>query len=109
MTVALEILSIEAKNHRFGASATRHSLRSSDAVTSKEGSMTLRAFLLRSQAIAVPSPLDVMEVVAEHLMHWQETYRQRKHLASLDDVALKDIGLSRADVAAELRKPVWRR
>ena len=71
--------------------------------------MTLRAFLLRTQAISVPSPMDVLETAAVRLLQWQETWRQRKHLASLDDAALKDIGLSRADVAAELRKPVWRR
>ncbi len=70
--------------------------------------MTLRLFLLRMQAIAVPSPLDVLDAAAMHLLRWQETWRQRKHLASLDDAALKDIGLSRADVAAELKKPVWR-
>lgn len=70
--------------------------------------MTLRAFLLRSQAIAIPSPAEVAAAVAVRLLEWQETWRQRKHLASLDDAALKDIGLSRADVAAELRKPVWR-
>ena len=71
--------------------------------------MTLRAFLLRTQAIAVPSPVDVLEAAAVRLLQWLGVWRQRKHLAGLDDAALKDIGLSRADVAAELRKPVWRR
>lgn len=71
--------------------------------------MTLRTFLLRTQAISVPSPMDVLEVVTVCLLQWRETRRQRKHLAALDDTALKDIGLSRSDVAAELRKPVWRR
>ena len=71
--------------------------------------MTLRAFLLRTQAIAVPSPVDVLEAAAVRLLQWLGVWRQRKHLAGLDDAALKDIGLSRADVAAELRKPGWRR
>lgn len=71
--------------------------------------MTLRAFLLRTQAIFVPSPMDVLLAVTVRLLQWQETWRQRKHLAALDDASLTDIGLSRADVAAELRKPVWRR
>lgn len=71
--------------------------------------MTLRTFLLRTQAISMPSPMDVLEAVAVCLLQWQDIWRQRKHLAALDDAALKDIGLSRADVAAELRKPVWRR
>ena len=53
--------------------------------------------------------MDVLEAMAVCLLLWQETWRQRKRLAALDDAALKDIGLSQADVAAELRKPVWRR
>lgn len=34
------------------------------------------------------------------------TYRSRTHLQRLDDRLLRDIGLSRADVAAELRRPL---
>jgi uncharacterized protein YjiS (DUF1127 family) len=37
-----------------------------------------------------------------------ERARQRRHLAGLDDHMLRDIGLTRADVAAETRKPFWR-
>ena len=33
--------------------------------------------------------------------------RQRRQLATLDDRALEDMGLTRADVAAELKRPVW--
>lgn len=33
--------------------------------------------------------------------------RQRRQLARLDDRALKDIGVTRAEVEAELRRPVW--
>jgi len=35
--------------------------------------------------------------------------RERRVLHSLDDAMLKDIGLSRADVEAEMSKPFWRR
>jgi len=35
--------------------------------------------------------------------------RERRVLQSLDDAMLKDIGLSRADVEAEMSKPFWRR
>jgi uncharacterized protein YjiS (DUF1127 family) len=35
--------------------------------------------------------------------------RQRRDLAALSDYNLRDIGLSRADVEIELRKPTWRR
>jgi uncharacterized protein YjiS (DUF1127 family) len=40
---------------------------------------------------------------------WWEVARQRRDLASLDDQALHDIGLSRSDVSAETAKPFWRR
>ncbi|MES2142896.1 MAG: DUF1127 domain-containing protein [Pseudomonadota bacterium] len=33
--------------------------------------------------------------------------RGRRHLATLDDHLLRDIGLSRAEAEAETRRPVW--
>ncbi|MGX9351545.1 DUF1127 domain-containing protein [Shimia sp. W99] len=33
--------------------------------------------------------------------------RQRRALNRLDAAALKDLGLTRADVEAELKRPVW--
>ncbi len=41
------------------------------------------------------------------LVTWQERDRQRRALAQLDARMLKDVGLSRAEVAIELRKPFW--
>lgn len=38
---------------------------------------------------------------------WMERGRSRRHLASLNDNMLHDIGLSRADVEREVHKPVW--
>jgi uncharacterized protein YjiS (DUF1127 family) len=34
-------------------------------------------------------------------------YRQRRALARLDAHALEDLGLTSADVAREIRRPVW--
>lgn len=38
---------------------------------------------------------------------WQRLHRQRMQLASLSDEALKDLGLSRADVFEETERPFW--
>ena len=42
------------------------------------------------------------------LMRIWDRSRQRRHLRDLDDRMLRDVGLSRADVARETAKPVWR-
>ncbi len=42
-----------------------------------------------------------------HLVTWQNRVRERKHLASLDDRMLRDVGLSRVDVEREASKPFW--
>ncbi len=44
----------------------------------------------------------------EILLQWQQRASQRSHLAALGDHLLKDMGLSRADVAREASKPFWR-
>lgn len=41
------------------------------------------------------------------LLTWHERARQRRQLLSLSDHLLKDIGISRADAAAEASKPFW--
>jgi uncharacterized protein YjiS (DUF1127 family) len=40
---------------------------------------------------------------------WQERSRQRHDLEYLSDHMLRDIGLTRADVLAEVTKPFWER
>ncbi len=42
------------------------------------------------------------------LLLWQRRADQRRALAQLDDRMLLDLGLSRSEVAVELRKPFWR-
>lgn len=41
------------------------------------------------------------------LVAWQTRANERAALAGLDDAALKDMGLTRADVSAEADKPFW--
>lgn len=43
----------------------------------------------------------------DQFLIWLERSRQRQHLAMLSDHMLKDIGLTRADVEAEVLKPFW--
>ena len=44
---------------------------------------------------------------AVRVLIWQERARERRRLASLDERMLRDIGLSRADIHPEIRKPFW--
>ena len=39
---------------------------------------------------------------------WQERREQRRHMLSLDDRLLRDIGLSRVQAQMEADKPFWR-
>jgi uncharacterized protein YjiS (DUF1127 family) len=39
---------------------------------------------------------------------WQERAQARARLERLDEAALKDMGLTSADVSREIEKPVWR-
>ncbi|MEM7023904.1 MAG: DUF1127 domain-containing protein [Pseudomonadota bacterium] len=39
---------------------------------------------------------------------WRDRARQRRHLRSLNNHMLRDLGLTRADVLAESDKPFWR-
>ena len=38
---------------------------------------------------------------------WRDVSRQRRELAGLSDLLLKDIGLSRVDAEREARRPFW--
>ena len=41
------------------------------------------------------------------LRHWYAMARERRALATLDELALKDIGISRTDALAEAARPFW--
>jgi uncharacterized protein YjiS (DUF1127 family) len=53
-------------------------------------------------------PVVWLVTILDRLVDWQERASQRRALATLDDRMLKDLGLTRADVAREAGKPFWR-
>ncbi len=50
------------------------------------------------------SPLAFFSLLAR----WRDNAQGRARLASLPEGALKDLGLSKADVWAEVQKPFWK-
>lgn len=53
------------------------------------------------------SPSALAKAVWRRLKRWQQLAEQRRQLASLSDAALKDLGLSRADILQETERPFW--
>ncbi len=45
--------------------------------------------------------------VFDLLIEWQARENQRRHLMTLDERLLRDIGTSRADAEREFAKPFW--
>lgn len=60
---------------------------------------------------AMPRPAvslaELIRSIWRRLKRWQQLSAQRRQLAALGDAALKDIGLSRADVFQESERPFW--
>ncbi|MBP2290938.1 DUF1127 domain-containing protein [Azospirillum rugosum] len=79
-------------------------MRSTEATRSTGSSTTATPVIARVLAVGV-RPL---WMAVEHAFGAYERWRQRQALGRLDDHLLKDIGLSRADVDAETRKPFWK-
>jgi uncharacterized protein YjiS (DUF1127 family) len=53
--------------------------------------------------------MSVLKRAAKLVLIWHERARARRHLECLSDHMLRDIGLTRADVLAEVTKPFWQR
>jgi uncharacterized protein YjiS (DUF1127 family) len=49
----------------------------------------------------------LLKSVTRHVSRWYELHQQRRQLAALSDDALKDLGLSRADVYQEIEQHFW--
>ena len=52
-------------------------------------------------------PLEILRAVGRQFSRWWQLAEQRRRLAMLDDAALKDLGLSRADVIQESERSFW--
>ena len=64
--------------------------------------------LARRTALFASGPADWALSLLDVLLDWQQRAAERHALRQLDDRMLKDIGLTRADIEAEARKPFWR-
>ena len=52
--------------------------------------------------------VDLVVLAFRVVTHWSDRARQRRALAELDDRLLEDAGITRKQVAQEIRKPFWR-
>lgn len=80
---------------------TTFKLTDAAATTAPQAGLGGREFIRTAQHLAAQ--------VFTTLLDWQERARQRRHLAQLDDHMLKDIGLTRVDVARETSKAFWKK
>lgn len=67
-----------------------------------------RGLLAEWAAWTVHHALLAMTAVLGLMLTWYMRRQQRFDLAALDERGLRDVGLSRADVAREVDKPFWR-
>lgn len=72
------------------------------------GTAAPATFLAASARMASKRGVKVwLERVVDQLLHWQERAETRRKLLAFDDRMLSDIGISRADIDNETRKPFW--
>lgn len=65
--------------------------------------MTQTVQSIRFATATVRTKVSVLTRFVQAYAGWQ----QRKHLATLDDARLDDIGLTRAQARAEAARPIW--
>ncbi len=67
-----------------------------------------KGYVLVLKTLSGESTLERWWIAATaQIARWRKLHRERAQLASLSDDALKDIGLSRADVYEEAERPFW--
>ncbi|KAF0865508.1 DUF1127 domain-containing protein [Pseudomonas sp. LD120] len=55
----------------------------------------------------LPFPGLSLATLWHRVWRWHAVARERRMLAGLSDTALRDLGLSRADVEREVTRPFW--
>lgn len=63
---------------------------------------------LKPSVIRYSMVLDYLVAAFTKIQCWYNIHLQRRALLTLDEVLLKDIGISRTDALAEGSKPFWR-
>ena len=71
------------------------------SATAVSGGVSQRGF-------GIPTVRVLLIGLVDLLIAWQERAIQRHRLGGLDERGLKDVALSRADIAPEVAKPFWR-
>ena len=69
--------------------------------------MTDHTLHLATTSSALPA-LSTTQRIFDTLLAWIDRARERRQLAAMSDVQLKDVGLNRVDIHAETGKPFWR-
>lgn len=54
-----------------------------------------------------PRRVSLWSEVAQYLTEWRRRSRSRAELLTLDDMSLRDIGISRCTAQSEAAKPFW--
>ena len=67
-----------------------------------------RTLTASSASTSPPAPVAPGLRLFATLVLWARNVRTRRQLASLDDRALADVGISRGERLAELERPFWR-
>ncbi|MGB4072771.1 DUF1127 domain-containing protein [Pseudomonas sp.] len=63
--------------------------------------------LVGAQSLQGVRLISRLQAAGRQLGRWWQLAQQRHRLSQLDEAALKDLGLSRADVLQESERPFW--
>ena len=67
----------------------------------------MTTMILQQKATGISLVKKVIAIISAMNL-WIERYHQRKQLAELEPRMMRDLGLSKAQVQAEISKPFWK-